>query len=64
MKNILEKNGNLDNYDKERTKIRNNNLLKKETFTKRFFDNDKKTHTNSSVNIDDLNAMCPASVRC
>ncbi|MBR9690120.1 intein-containing DNA gyrase subunit B, partial [Candidatus Woesearchaeota archaeon] len=43
MKKILEENGNLDNYDKERKRAKNRNLLKKETFEKRFFNNKQKS---------------------
>jgi len=43
MKQILEKHGNLESYDKERVKSGNKNLLKKETFTERFFDNNENT---------------------
>lgn len=42
MKLLLEKHGNLRNYDNERIKSKNKNLLKKETFVKRFFNNDEK----------------------
>ena len=41
MKNILEATGDLENYDKERIKSKNRNLLKKCTFTERFFNNDE-----------------------
>jgi DNA gyrase subunit B len=41
MKQILEKYGNLESYDKERAKSGNRNLLKKGTFVERFFDDDE-----------------------
>ncbi len=41
MKQILENNGDLEKYDKERVNLRNKNLLKKETFIERFFNNDE-----------------------
>ncbi len=41
MKNVLDKEGSLENYDQERTKKRNTNLLKKETFVKRFFNDNE-----------------------
>ena len=41
MKNILERFGNLECYDQERVKSRNKNLLRKETFTERFFGNNE-----------------------
>jgi DNA gyrase subunit B len=40
LKNILEKNGDINDYEKARTKNRNNNLLKIPTFTERFFNSD------------------------
>ena len=40
MKELLEKQGSLDKYDQERIKSKNKNLLKKETFVQRFFEND------------------------
>ena len=42
MKKVFDKYGNLDKYDQERTKKRNNNLLKKETFIERFFAGNKE----------------------
>jgi len=41
MKRMLEMYRGLEQYDKERIKSKNKNLLKKETFVKRFFDNDE-----------------------
>jgi len=41
VRQILDNQGNLEQYDKERVKSRNRNLLKKETFIKRFFDGDE-----------------------
>lgn len=41
MKQILENNGDLEEYNKKRVKSRNKNLLKKETFIERFFNNDE-----------------------
>lgn len=41
MKKVLEEYGDLENYDKKRVEKRDNNLLKKETFAKRFFNNDE-----------------------
>ena len=41
MKRLLELNGDLINYKKERVKSKNKNLLKKSTFLKRFFNNDE-----------------------
>ena len=37
MKKVLEKDGDLCNYDEERIRSKNKNLLKKETFAQRFF---------------------------
>ena len=42
MKNLLESQDTLDNYDDERVRERNPNLLKKETFVRRFFDGDEQ----------------------
>jgi len=42
MKQLFDKSGDLSNYEKERTKIRNTNLLKKQTFVERFFSNDER----------------------
>jgi DNA gyrase subunit B len=41
MKQILENNGDLEEYNKERIKLRNKNLLRKETFIEKFFNNDE-----------------------
>ena len=41
MKNISEIHGNLDNYDEERIKSKNKNLLMKDTFISRFFENNE-----------------------
>jgi len=41
MKKILEDYGDLKKYDEKRVEVRNKNLLKKETFVERFFNNDK-----------------------
>src|SRR3989344_2481753 len=41
MKQLLKDNGNLKGYDEERAKSKNKNLLKKETFTKRFFNSNE-----------------------
>jgi DNA gyrase subunit B len=43
MKQILESNGDLEEYNKERIKLGNKNLLKKETFIERFFNNDESS---------------------
>ncbi|MBW2994875.1 intein-containing DNA gyrase subunit B, partial [Candidatus Woesearchaeota archaeon] len=42
MKRLLERCGDIKDYDNERIKSKNKNLLKKETFAKRFFNNDEK----------------------
>ncbi|MBU1203683.1 MAG: DNA topoisomerase (ATP-hydrolyzing) subunit B [Nanoarchaeota archaeon] len=39
MKSLLEKEGNLNNYDNKRIEANNKNLLKKSTFLERFFNN-------------------------
>jgi DNA gyrase subunit B len=61
MKQILEKHGSLETYDKERVKSGNRNLLRKETFTERFFDNDEdamleavKNFNHKAVSIEKL----------
>jgi DNA gyrase subunit B len=41
MKNVLYSYGSLDEYDKIRIKSKNKNLLRKDTFSERFFDNNK-----------------------
>jgi DNA gyrase subunit B len=41
MKKIFDSSGSLENYDSERISSRNKNLLKKETFVKRFFNNNE-----------------------
>ncbi len=41
MKRVLENEGNIENYDKKRVKGGNRNLLKKTTFTERFFNNNE-----------------------
>jgi DNA gyrase subunit B len=41
MKQLLENNGNLEGYEQERSKSRNKNLLKKDTFVGRFFENNE-----------------------
>jgi len=41
MKSLFEQDGNLEAYDKERIRSKNRNLLKKETFTERFFGSDE-----------------------
>ncbi|MFH1997473.1 MAG: DNA topoisomerase (ATP-hydrolyzing) subunit B [Patescibacteria group bacterium] len=41
MKQILENYGNINKYNEKRIKSKNKNLLKKETFTERFFNNNK-----------------------
>ncbi len=43
MRDVLDEYGNLSKYDFERTKKRNNNLLKKETFTERFFQGNQES---------------------
>jgi DNA gyrase subunit B len=40
MKRVLEKTGSIDSYDIERTKKRNTNLLRMQTFMDRFFNSD------------------------
>jgi DNA gyrase subunit B len=50
MKKVFDKYGNLDNYDNERTKKRNTNLLKEETFVARFFAGNKKQMLETIVN--------------
>ncbi len=51
MKKLLETCGNLEEYDGERVKSKNKNLLKKETFTERFFDNDEGAMTEAVNNF-------------
>lgn len=46
----LEKYGTLENYDKKRVESNNKNLLNKETFTKRFFENDERAMTEAIEN--------------
>jgi len=41
MKNVLYSYGSLDEYDKIRIKSKNKNLLRKDTFSERFFDNNE-----------------------
>jgi len=43
MLNLLEEQGNLENYDVERVRSGDKNLLRKDTFAERFFDNDEYT---------------------
>ena len=43
MKQLMGRYGNLEEYDEERIKSRNKNLLKKRTFVERFFGNDENT---------------------
>ena len=42
MKHMLEKEGRLDNYDAERIRLENKNLLRKDTVIKRFFGSDEQ----------------------
>jgi len=50
MKKLLEIDGNLKEYELDRVQSKNKNLLKKETFIKRFFDNDETSMTEAVKN--------------
>ena len=50
MKDVLEREGNLERYELERVRSRNKNLLKKETFANRFFESNEQTMENAVSN--------------
>ncbi|MDP7610552.1 MAG: DNA topoisomerase (ATP-hydrolyzing) subunit B [Candidatus Woesearchaeota archaeon] len=51
MKNVLETYGDLNKYNEERVKSKNKNLLKQETFTERFFNNDENAMVETVKNF-------------
>ncbi len=61
MKKVLDETGNLDSYDAKRRELGNRNLLKKETFVERFFENSEedaveavKKHNHKVIKIEKL----------
>lgn len=50
MKSVLEKEGNLDNFNSMRIKLNNKNILSMQTFCLRFFNNDKELMVESIKN--------------